>query len=176
MDGARFVEELSQGQMIGPVHRLDTASGLGEGELAVVDLAPLGHQAGDGAEARGHPRGACAGEVWQVVLEHRRVELIGLAVHIDVGARVAGEQQAAAVPRGGLDQLVDQGVLGAAHRHLAQPRGGAHVGGIEAARVGRGEHQGRGWRAIGPLCAPQLERRLHRHRDGGGGQFPSIHR
>ncbi len=157
------------------MHRLDAAVGLGEGELAVVDLAPLRHQPGDGAQPRGHPRGAGPRELRQGVGEHRRVQLIGLAVHIDVGARIPGQQQAAAMGGRRLQQVVDQGVLGAAHGVKAEPGRGAHVRGVMPSGVRGGEHQRGGRRAGGADGAANLVRRLQGGRRHRRGDFPSIH-
>ena len=73
--------------------------------------------------------------------EHRRVELVGLAVGVDVGARKAGGEEAGCRGRGGGKQLVDEGIFGAAQRGERHRRLGDELGGIERAAVRRGYHQ-----------------------------------
>ncbi len=162
--------------MVGRVDRLDAGLGLAEGQLAGVDLLALGDDPGDGAQAGGDPGRAGAGEGRQLVLEHRLVELIGLAVHVQIGPRIAGRDQGRAIAGGAGGQGVDEGVLRSADGGGRQVRGRHHVGGIEPSRMGRGEHEGRG-QALGPS---DLESRLRaagpraRHSLVQGGARPGV--
>ncbi len=158
--------------MIGSVHRFDAPTGLREGELAVVDLPALGHQAGDRAQAGGHPGGAPAGELGQVVQEHPLIELVGLSIHVEIGAGITGQQHRASVPGRSLQQVVDQGVFRTAHGGGVELRRGPHVLGVVATGVGRGEHQGRRGAGVRPA---NLERRLELQLGDRRREVSSVH-
>ncbi len=131
--GPGVVDQLSQCAMIGAVDGFDPPARLGERELAIVNLPPLRHQARDRAESGGHPGGPRACELRQVVHEHARVQLVGLTVHVDIGAGVAGQKNRAAVMRRTLQKVIHQGVFRAAHCGRIQLGRSAHVRGVVAA-------------------------------------------
>ena len=136
--GAGLLDQLGQGGMVGQVAAVEPGLGLGHGQLAAVDLGAAGHDAGHGAQARAHPRAAAVGPGGQGALEHRGIELEGLAVDVEIGARELRRHQGAAQGRGARDQLVDEGVLGTADRHGVEPAHGEERRVVEAAAVGRG--------------------------------------
>ena len=91
--------------------------------LPRVDLLAVGDDARDGAEPGADARRAGVDVAGQRVVEHGRVELVGLAVGVDEGAREEARQQRGAVRGRRREQLVDEGVLGPAQRERVEPRG-----------------------------------------------------
>ena len=80
--------------MIRLVKRLDPGEHFIEGaQFVSVDLLQIADHARHGAKAAGDPHGARVGKAWQARLEHARVELIGLAIEIEVGPREARADQ-----------------------------------------------------------------------------------
>ena len=73
-------------------------------------------------------------------VEHARIELIGLAVDVHIAARKMGAHQRIAAPDHADDQLVHEGVLGAAQRRQIQPRRRQEGARIDASAVRRIEH------------------------------------
>ena len=88
--GVGLADQALQRRVIGRVHGVYPPGGLGEGQLAAVDLLSFGDDAGDRPQSGRHARRAATGEGGQLVLEHGRVKVVGLAVHVDIGAGVAG--------------------------------------------------------------------------------------
>ena len=139
----RRLDESFQRPVIGPVERVDAAFGLGKGHLRRVDFGARRDQAGDGAEARAHPVGAGLHVARQRLGEHLRVELVGLAVGVQIGARIEGaEERRPAVGSAGED-FVDEAVLGAPQVLLVEPGAGDEGGVVGRAAVGGGEDERR---------------------------------
>ena len=76
--------------MIRLMDGFDPPTRLAEGELAPVDFLPLRHHPRDGAQAGGDPRRPRRRKGGERVLEHPLIELVRLAVHVDVGPRIPG--------------------------------------------------------------------------------------
>ena len=79
--------------MIGLVELIDAQQRIGEAQLARIDVFAGRDDARDGAEPDLDARRAAVDIVGQRILEHRRVELEGLAVRVEIGAREPGAQQ-----------------------------------------------------------------------------------
>src|SRR3546814_9225251 len=88
------------------------SSDLLQAQLAPVDAGAVGDHPRDGAEAGGDARRGGVGIGGQAVPEHRRVELVGLAVGIDEGARKEGMQQRRAHLRRADEDLMHEAVFG----------------------------------------------------------------
>ena len=139
-------------------------------------------------EFYGRPR---PGEGRQLVLEHGRVQLVGLAVDVDVGAGVAGGDHRGPVGRAARDQVIDEGVLRAPDGVGVEDGGGHQLGRVVPAGMGRGEHQGLGRlrrqaqgegrpdQGLQPGLSSRRRRgaafSLHRNIHGACGAFPSGH-
>ena len=138
--------ERAERRVIGLVVALDARHGVGEAQLAAIDLGAVGDDAGDRAKPAAHPGRMGVDVGRQRVLEHRRVELVGLAVDVDVGARKQRPDQRRAEARPGGEQLVDEAVLRAAQRGALEPGDRGEFGRIVAPAMRRGEYQRRGLR------------------------------
>src|SRR6516162_5177695 len=110
--------------MIGAVQPLDSPLRLSEAKLFRVNLFAAGDDSSDCAETHTDPRRSCVDEFRQGVDEHARIELVGLAVYVDIGTREAGRQQRSSETRSGPEELVDKAVLGPPQSHWVEPRGG----------------------------------------------------
>ena len=135
----RAVEQGLQLLVIGTIERLDAHPRVGEAQLAAVDLGAIGDDARNGAEAGADARAGAVDIGGQRVGEHRRVELPRLAVRIDIGTRKEGLEQRRAAFGGTGEQLVDEGVLGAAQGEGIEPRRRDEAGRIAVAAMRRGE-------------------------------------
>ena len=83
----RPLEQRLEPGMIGPVDRLDPVERLGDGQRMRVDLDIFRDDAGDGAEPAGNAHRADIGIGRQFAVEHAGIELIGLAIDVEPGAR-----------------------------------------------------------------------------------------
>ena len=90
----------------------------------------------------------------QPVAEQNRIELVGLAVDVEISAREMGVEQGGAEPGDEGEQLLDIGVLGAPERQRIEPGSGEKGLGIDAAAMGRIEDE------------RHLKARRPRHREG----------
>jgi hypothetical protein len=59
----------------------------------------------------------------QPAVEHARVEFVRLAVDVDIAAREVRPHDRVAARHHAGDQVVDEGILGAAQRRQIEPRG-----------------------------------------------------
>ena len=109
------------------IETLDTVSCFGEAQLLGVDLFSAGDDAGNRAETHADPRRARVDEIRQIVGEHRRVELVGLSVDVDISAREPGREKGGAETRCGRKKFVDKAVLGAPQGQRVEPRGGEEI-------------------------------------------------
>ena len=75
--------------------------------------------------------------------EHRRVELIGFAVDVEIGARKPRRQQRGAETGGRGEQFVDKAVFGAPQRQRVEPRGSDEIGRIFGPLCGEARISGR---------------------------------
>ena len=106
-------------------------------DALVVDFLGVADHPRHGAKPAGDPHRAGIGEGGQPALEHARIELVGLAVDVDIAAReMRPHQRIAALDHAG-DQFVDEAVLGAAQRREIEPRHRQEVARIDRAAVRR---------------------------------------
>ena len=115
-------EQPPQRAVIGLVEALDAAERVVDRDALVVDFLGVADHARDGAEAAGDPHRAGIGEGRQAAVEHARVELVGLAVDVDIAAREMRPHQRIAARDHAREQLVDEGILGAAQGREVEPR------------------------------------------------------
>ncbi len=85
----------------------------------------------------------------QPVAEQNRIELIGLAIDVEEGAREVGIEKGRAESGHEGEQLLDIGVLRAPERERIKPGGGKKGFRIDAAAMGRVEDE-REFEALGP--------------------------
>jgi hypothetical protein len=110
----RLVDQPPQGAVVRLVERLDPAQRLVDIEPLAVNLLPVADHARDGAETAGDPHRAGIGKARQPAGEHARIEFVGLAVHVDIGAgEIDPHGRKAAIAQIG-DQFVHERILGAA--------------------------------------------------------------
>ena len=88
-----FLDQPAQDLMIRMIKAFDAPARLCKAELAGIDLLAIGDDPGDGAQTHAHPRRPGVDEFRQRVGKHRRIELIGLAVDVEIGARKPRRQQ-----------------------------------------------------------------------------------
>ena len=139
----RRLHEVAQGLVVGRVKLIDAPLGVVEPESAPVDAGAVGNDLGDGAETGGQPRRGGGDVIGKRVVEHGRIELVGLAVDIDIGAREMRLQQRRAELGDGAEYLVDEGVFGAPEPGLVECRLGDEAGRVTVAAMRRGEHHRR---------------------------------
>ena len=92
-------------------------------DALVVDFLGVADHARHRAEPAGDPHRAGVGERGKPPVEHARIELVGLAVDVDIAAREMRPHQRMAARHDAGDQIVDEGILGAAQRRQIEPRG-----------------------------------------------------
>src|SRR4029077_7300706 len=80
----------------------------------------------------------------QAIADQRRVELVGLAVDVEIGAREMGVEQGAAERAHKAEQLLDIGVLRAPQRQRVELGARQEGAWIDAAAMWGVEHQGSG--------------------------------
>ena len=130
--------------MIGPVQPLNPLLRLREAELFRVNFLTAGDDPSDRAETHTDPRRSRINKFRQGVGEHARIELVGLAVDVDVGAREAGRQQRGAEARAGPEEFVDKAVFGPPQSHRVKPRGAQEISRILGTAMRRGEDKRQG--------------------------------
>ena len=134
-------EHAPQRAMIGLVEAVDPPQRFGDRNALIVDFLGVADHARHGAEPAGDPHRAGIGERRQPAVEHARVELVGLAVDVDIAAREVRPHGREAARRHAFDQFADETVLGAAQRRQIEPRGLQEFGRIDAPAMGRIEQQ-----------------------------------
>src|SRR5215217_8196996 len=97
--GMSLADQLAEGAVIRAVDRLDPAQRLGEGDRPAVDLVALAHDPRDGTEPARDPDRSYIGITRQLLSEHPRIELVRLAVHIEISTGVARLEQRCADAR-----------------------------------------------------------------------------
>jgi hypothetical protein len=141
-DLGRAANEKAKRPVIGLVEPFDPVQRLVDGEAGAIDLLPVGHDPRDRAEPAGHAHRARVGEGRQAAVEHARVELVGLPVEVQIGARKAGGHERRAQIRHRSEQLVHEGILGAPQGHGVEPGCGQEGGRIHRARMRHVEDEG----------------------------------
>ena len=134
-----LVDQPPQRPVIRLVERLDPPQRVVDGKPLAIDFLPVADHARDGAEAAGDPHRAGIGEARQASGEHARIELIGLAVHIDIGAGEIDPDRRKAPFAQVSDQFVHERILGAAQRGKVDPGRVEKFGRIDRAGMGRVE-------------------------------------
>ncbi len=79
--------------MIGLIELVDAGERLLDLQPSAIDFLRIADDAGNRPESAGDPHGARIGEDRQPPVEHARIELIGLAVQIEIGTRKTGADQ-----------------------------------------------------------------------------------
>ena len=107
-------------RMIGLPDLRDARLGLGAGDLAAINRAPIGHDTGNHPQPRRYARRLHHAAH---ALDHAGVKLIGAAVQIDPGARIFRRDQGRAQCGSGADQLIHIGVFRRPHHARIQNTG-----------------------------------------------------
>ena len=161
------LQQLGQRRVERPVQPLDALEGGADRQPLAIDLLGIGDDAGDGAEPAHHARRLGVGELRQPAGEQLGIELVGLAIDVEIGAREACRDQRRAERHDRLEQLVDVAILGLAQGVRIEPGGLQEGLGVDAARMRRAEHDRRQL-LVGPqqacraVSARQGSRRVHR--------------
>ena len=152
-------QQRAQRGVIGRVEAVDALERRNHGQRRAVDLVGFRDDAGDGAEPAHHAHRLGIGVMGEAVAEQRRIELVGLAVDVEISAREMGIEQGGAHVGHEAEQLLHIGVLGAPQRQGIEPRGREKGAWIDPAAMGRVEKEGRrqrgrpghleGWRKLG---------------------------
>ena len=142
--------------MVGLVQALDALEGLVDRDALAVDFLGVADHARDRAQAASDAHGAGIGKGGQAALEHARIELIGLSVHVDETAREMGVHQRVTLADHAGHQLVDEAVLGAPQGGDLQPGHRQEGARVDRAAVGRVEQH----RAGASARLHDLERRV----------------
>ena len=154
--------------MVRKVETTEAHGGFGGVEPAAIDLDALAHHARNDAEPGGDTRAREIDRQAQYAVEQRGVEFVGRAVDVDEDAREKRHKQRRAACCDPGEQFLDIGVLRAAQGQRRKPGLGQKALGIEPARMGRGENEGRALHCgahdserLGPECGKmRLLRRL----------------
>ena len=94
----RLDKQRAQRLVIGRVKPVDALERGADRERLAVDLVGLRHDPGDGAEPADHPHRLGIGVMGQPVAEQNRIELVRLAVDVEISAREMGVEQRRAEP------------------------------------------------------------------------------
>ena len=133
-------EQAAQRPVVGLVQPLDAPQRVVDRDALVVDFLRVTDHARDRAEPAGDPHRARVGERGQAAVEHARIELVGLAVHVHIAAREMHPHERVPARHDSGDQVVDEGVLRAAQRREIELGGVEKGPGIDAPAVGGVEH------------------------------------
>lgn len=136
------LDEAAQHPVIGLVEPLDARDRLLDGDAAGIDLLPVGDDARHRAEPARHPHRARVGEGRKPPVEHARIELEGLAVHVEEGPREVRAHQRRAEADDAGEEPLDMRVLGAAQRQRVEPRPVEEGLRIDRPGMARVEHEG----------------------------------
>src|SRR5579883_1763573 len=98
VQGFGFRGQPAERQMIGMIEFVNAPLRLGKAQFAGIDFLAAGDDAGDRPEPDAHTRGGRVDKIRQRVGKHRRVEFIGFAVDVEIGARKPRRQQRRAEP------------------------------------------------------------------------------
>jgi len=112
----RIDDQPAQRSMIRFVIALDPRQRFLHRQPLVINLAGVANDARDGAEPAGNTQRARVGEGREPPIEHARIELVGLAIDVEEGARKMRMHDRHAELDGVGEQLVDEGVLRASQR------------------------------------------------------------
>jgi hypothetical protein len=116
-----LIEEALQGAVIGAIEGFDAVQGFIERQGGAVDLLAFADNPRDRAKAARHPDRTGIHIAWQGLIEHAGIEFIGLAVHIEEGAREIGTEHGGAQLDDTTEEFIDVTVFGAAERQPIEP-------------------------------------------------------
>jgi hypothetical protein len=128
--------------VVGLVDALDAHPRVLEAQALPVDRLVLGHDAGEGSETGSNARARRVVALVERLDEHLGVELPGLAVDVEIGAREMRAKKGRAEMRRAREQFVDVGILGLADREMVEPRHPEEALGIVSAGMGGVENEG----------------------------------
>ena len=111
-----FRDQPGQRCVIGLPTGADARLGLGKGEFAAVDLLPPCDNPRQRAKPRPHPGAGAIDPGRQGVGKHARVQFPGFSVHITPNPWEAGSDQWSTMGRGGVKELIHEGILAPAQR------------------------------------------------------------
>ena len=114
------LDEAAQGTVIRFVEFLDPRDRFLHGEPRAVDFLSVGHHPRHRAEAAGDTHGPRVGERRKPPVEHARVELVGLAIYVEIGPWEVRSHERRAEIDHGREQAVDIGVFRAAERQRVE--------------------------------------------------------
>src|SRR5215472_18013715 len=110
-DALGLLQQPAEHLVIRMIEAVDAPLGIGKSQFLGVDLLAVGDNARDRAEPDSNARRYDVDEARQRVGEHRRVELVGFAIDVEVRPREACREYRGAELRRGGEQLVDKAVL-----------------------------------------------------------------
>src|SRR6202045_5159546 len=140
----RPVDEPAQARVIGFVEFLDSFNRFFDRHTASVNLLCLADYARDCSESPRDTQRARIGESRQPSLEHARVQLVGFAIEVEIGARKPRLDEGRAQRRNPAEQSIDESVLRAAQPSFVEPRGLEKTARVYITRMGRRKNQGAG--------------------------------
>ena len=118
----RLAEQRSKRLVIGGIEPVNALERRADGKRLAVDLVGLRDDTGNGAEPSDHTHRLRIGVMGQPIAEQNRIELVRLAVDVEIGPREMGIEQGGAEPGHEGEQLLHIGILGAAERERLEPR------------------------------------------------------
>src|SRR5262249_13697054 len=133
------LQELGQGGVEWAIKPLDALEGGADRQPLAIDFLSIGDDARDGAEAAHHASRLGIGELRHTAYEEFRIELVGLAIDVEIVPRKSGRNQRRAQVDDRLEQLVDVAVFGLSQCARVEPGGLKERLGVDAARVRRAE-------------------------------------
>ena len=107
----RLGEQLLQRGVVGRIEPVDALQRGADRERLAIDLVGLRDDARDGAKAADHPHRLGIGIMRQPLAEQDRIELVGLAIDVEIGPREMGIEQGRAQIGHEAEKLLDIGIL-----------------------------------------------------------------
>ncbi|OMP12983.1 hypothetical protein COLO4_02486 [Corchorus olitorius] len=120
--------------VVGPVIAVDAVCDHRCRQLAVIERHTRPQHGPDQPHAHGAARCRTRPQR-QFAVDHRRVDVVDGAVHVNAGPREQRAQQGGAMVRGCGEQLLDMGVLGLTEQRMRADH--PEIGGIDASAVRR---------------------------------------
>jgi two-component system, cell cycle response regulator CpdR len=143
---AQRVQLGGQVQVVGVVDMNEAFLAFGAGQEAAIDRLAPGADAGQAAETGLDPRRGQGAGAGRAVMEHGGIEFVGIAVEVHDRAAIAGGDEAGAEGRGAGEQLIDEGIFGAAYVDQRNAERFLHAGRIVRSGMRAGEQHRRGGR------------------------------
>src|SRR5262245_29174869 len=111
-------DKLRKARMIRLVELLDSFDRLFDRHAPGINLLRLRCDPGDGPEPACDTQRPRVGKRWQHAVEHARIEFVGLAIEIEIGAGKAGLNERRSELRYAAKQEIDESVFRRAKRGL----------------------------------------------------------